>query len=289
MDNVEKKPINWWKVLLIFLITLTILIISILLYARYIGTKNIRVNEIKLVAPSLTNEFKGFKIIHISDIQYGKSTFQKELIELSEKINLTKPDIIVLTGDLVNKEAELTEEDQEIIISFLKGLKASIKKYAVSGENDILFSEFNTMITEGGFINLDNDFDTIYYGDLNYILISGIGNDFNENSLIDMEHYLNDHEQKPIYKILLVHKPDIIDDIEETFDLVLAGHSLNGLVNIPLIGPLYLEDGSIKYYKDFYQINNTKLYISNGIGTNHYNFRLLNRPSFNFYRMTNKQ
>ena len=265
MDNVEKKPIKWWKVLLIFLITLTILIISILLYARYIGTKNIRVNEIKLVAPSLTNEFKGFKIIHISDIQYGKSTFQKELIELSEKINLTKPDIIVLTGDLVNKEAELTEEDQEIIISFLKGLKASIKKYAVSGENDILFSEFNTMITEGGFINLDNDFDTIYYGDLNYILISGIGNDFNENSLIDMEHYLNDHEQKPIYKILLVHKPDIIDDIEETFDLVLAGHSLNGLVNIPLIGPLYLEDGSIKYYKDFYQINNTKLYISNGI------------------------
>ena len=258
------------------------------MYARYIGTKNIRVNEIKLIANELTDEFKGFKIVHISDIQYGKSTFKKELTELTEKINLTKPDIIVLTGDLINKEASLTDEDITILIDFLKSLNANIKKYAVSGDNDILFSEFDTIIKDGNFINLDNDFDTIYYGNLNYILISGIGNDFNNNSLIDMNNHLKT-EQAPIYTILLVHKPDIIDNIEETFDLVLAGHSLNGLVNLPLIGPLYLEDGAIKYHKEFYQINNTKLYISNGIGTNNYSFRLFNKPSFNFYRMTNKQ
>lgn len=285
MDNIEKK---WWKIILLILIILTTIIISILLYARYIGTKNIRVNEIKLIANKLTDEFKGFKIVHISDIQYGKSTFKKELTELTEKINLTKPDIIVLTGDLINKEASLTDEDITILIDFLKSLNANIKKYAVSGDNDILFSEFDTIIKDGNFINLDNDFDTIYYGNLNYILISGIGNDFNNNSLIDMNNHLKT-EQAPIYTILLVHKPDIIDNIEETFDLVLAGHSLNGLVNLPLIGPLYLEDGAIKYHKEFYQINNTKLYISNGIGTNNYSFRLFNKPSFNFYRMTNKQ
>lgn len=285
MDNIEKK---WWKIILLILIILTTIIISILLYARYIGTKNIRVNEIKLIANELTDEFKGFKIVHISDIQYGKSTFKKELTELTEKINLTKPDIIVLTGDLINKEASLTDEDITILIDFLKSLNANIKKYAVSGDNDILFSEFDTIIKDGNFINLDNDFDTIYYGNLNYILISGIGNDFNNNSLIDMNNHLKT-EQAPIYTILLVHKPDIIDNIEETFDLVLAGHSLNGLVNLPLIGPLYLEDGAIKYHKEFYQINNTKLYISNGIGTNNYSFRLFNKPSFNFYRMTNKQ
>lgn len=288
MDNIEKKKKKWWKIILLILIILTTIIISILLYARYIGTRNIRVNEIKLIANELTDEFKGFKIVHISDIQYGKSTFKKELTELTEKINLTKPDIIVLTGDLINKEASLTDEDITILIDFLKSLNANIKKYAVSGDNDILFSEFDTIIKDGNFINLDNDFDTIYYGNLNYILISGIGNDFNNNSLIDMNNHLKT-EQAPIYTILLVHKPDIIDNIEETFDLVLAGHSLNGLVNLPLIGPLYLEDGAIKYHKEFYQINNTKLYISNGIGTNNYSFRLFNKPSFNFYRMTNKQ
>lgn len=287
MDN--KVRIKWWKVAIFVLVILTIIIIGFLLYARYIGTKNIRVNEIKLVAPTLTDEFKGFKIVHISDIQYGKSTFKKELDELSKKINLTKPDIIVLTGDLINKEANLTSEDINILINFLKGLKVSIKKYAVSGDNDSLFAEFDTIIKDGGFINLDNDFDTIYYGKLNYILISGIGNDFNDNSLIDTSNYLKDNEQIPVYKILLVHKPDIIDNVNETYDLILSGHSLNGLVNLPLIGPLYLEDGSKKYHENFYQLENTKLYVSNGIGTNNYSFRLFNKPSFNFYRMTNKQ
>ena len=287
MDN--KVRIKWWKVAIFVLVILTIIIIGFLLYARYIGTKNIRVNEIKLVAPTLTDEFKGFKIVHISDIQYGKITFKKELDELSKKINLTKPDIIVLTGDLINKEANLTSEDINILINFLKGLKVSIKKYAVSGDNDSLFAEFDTIIKDGGFINLDNDFDTIYYGKLNYILISGIGNDFNDNSLIDTSNYLKDNEQIPVYKILLVHKPDIIDNVNETYDLILSGHSLNGLVNLPLIGPLYLEDGSKKYHENFYQLENTKLYVSNGIGTNNYSFRLFNKPSFNFYRMTKKQ
>ena len=288
MDNVEKRKIKWWKVILVIFIILTILAISILLYARYIGTRNIRVNEIKLVA-NVTDEFKGFKIVHISDIHYGKSTSKKELDELVEKINLTKPDIIVLTGDLINKEANLTNDDVTVLNDFLNNLKAKMKKYIVTGDNDILFSEFNSILENSNFINLDNTFDTIYNGNLNYLIIGGIGNDYNENSLIDMNNYLSNQEQQPIYKILLVHKPDIIDNLESNFDLVLSGHSLNGLVNLPFIGPLYLEDGAKKYHKEFYQINNTKLYISNGIGTNNYSFRLFNKPSFNFYRITNKQ
>ena len=288
-ETVEKKQFKWWKWLIIIIVSITIFIISVLLYARYIGTKNIKTNEIKLVATTLTEEWKGFKIAHISDIQYGKSTNEKDLKKLIEKVNLTKPDIIVLTGDLINSEAILEENDITILTNFLNDLKATMKKYAVSGDNDYSFSEYETILQNGGFINLDNDFDTIYNGDLNYILISGIGNDFNENSLLDMNHFLSETEIKPLYKILLVHQPDLIDQLGESFDLVLAGHSLNGLVNLPIIGPLYLEDGAKKYYKNFYDLKDTKLYISNGIGTNKYSFRLFNHPSFNFYRMTNKQ
>ena len=288
-ETVEKKRIKWWEWLIIIVLILSLSIISVLLYARYVGTKNIKTNEIKLVASSLTDEWKGFKIVHISDIQYGKSTSEKDLKKLVEKVNLTKPDIIVLTGDLINSEAVLEENDISILTNFLNDLKATMKKYAVSGDNDNFFSEYETIIQNGGFINLDNDFDTIYNGDLNYILISGIGNDFNENSLLDMNKFLSEEEKKPLYKILLIHKPDLIDQLEESFDLVLAGHSLNGLVNLPIIGPLYLEDGAKKYYKGFYELENTKLYVSNGIGTNKYSFRLFNHPSFNFYRITNKQ
>lgn len=292
MDNNEKENKKIKKILktLIFIFfIITLFCLAIILYARYIGTKGIQVNEIKLVETTLTDEFKGFKIVHISDIHYGKTTFQEELTELSQKVNLTKPDIIVFTGDLVSNEYKLTEEDKTILIEFLNSMNASIKKYAVSGENDALIPNYDELLTQGGFINLDNNYDIIYNGDLNYILISGIGNEFNENSLIDTMNYLNEHENKPIYQILLMHKPDWITNINHEFNLVLSGHSLNGLVNLPFIGPLYLKEGSKKYYDNFYRINHTKLYITNGIGTNEYSFRLFNRPSFNFYRITNKQ
>ena len=43
-----------------------------------------------------------------------------------------------------------------------------------------------------------------------------------------------------------------------------------------------------KYYKEHYTLDDTELYISSGIGTSAINFRFFNRPSINFYRLTNK-
>ena len=271
----DKKII---KIIVITFLIITIIAISIIIYARYIGTKNIKVNEIKLVE-NVSDDFKGFKIVHISDIQYGKTTHENELNELKDKINLTKPDIVVLTGDLVNKETNLTEDDKKILINFLSEINAKINKYVVTGDNDN-FDDFDVIIKNGGFINLDNSYDKIYNGSLNYIMIYGMDNNSNVNLEVNEEN---------IYKILIVHKPDMIDSVVDNFNLILAGHSLNGLINLPIFGPLFLEDGAKKYNKNFYLINNTKLYISNGIGTNNYSYRLFNKPSFNFYRITNKQ
>lgn len=285
MDNTRKG--NWIKYIFITVLIITVISIIVLLYARYIGTKNIIVNEIKITETTLPNEFKGFKIVHISDIQYGTTTTEKELNELVEKINLTKPDIVVITGDLINKRCELNDDDIKILINFLNNIKADINKYAVSGENDILFSKYTDILKDGGFVNLDDTYDIIYNGTLNYILISGMGED--NKDLNKTKDYLEKTENQPVYKILLVHKPDTIDTIDLEFNLVLSGHHLGGLVKLPIVGPLYLEEGATKYYSDYYKINNSHLFASNGIGTNKYSFRLFNRPSFNFYRITNKQ
>ena len=71
-----------------------------------------------------------------------------------------------------------------------------------------------------------------------------------------------------------------------TTDLFLAGHSHNGQINIPYIGGLIKKEGSQKYINEFYQINESKLYISSGIGTNGNGFRLFCRPSINFFRLS---
>ena len=85
----------------------------------------------------------------------------------------------------------------------------------------------------------------------------------------------------------MLHEPDYIDQIGyEDYDLILAGHSHNGQVRVPFIGAVVLPVGAKKYYKEHYDLGDTKLYISSGIGTSTLNFRLFNRPSINFYRIT---
>ena len=42
-----------------------------------------------------------------------------------------------------------------------------------------------------------------------------------------------------------------------------------------------------KYTNSYYDINNTKFYISNGLGTENISFRLFNKPSINLYRLSN--
>ena len=64
--------------------------------------------------------------------------------------------------------------------------------------------------------------------------------------------------------------------------------SLNGQINVPIIKDIFLRDGSKKYINPYYKVNNTKLYVSSGIGTDKYDYRLFNKPSFNLYKIKNK-
>ena len=72
------------------------------------------------------------------------------------------------------------------------------------------------------------------------------------------------------------------------FNLVLAGHSHNGQVRIPLAGAIYKTVGAKKYYDPEYSLGDTKMYISGGVGTSKYKVRLFDRPSISLYRLYSK-
>ena len=87
----------------------------------------------------------------------------------------------------------------------------------------------------------------------------------------------------------MLHEPDYIDKIDYSkYNLILAGHSLNVSKKLPFIEWIIRYKWSKKYFDEYYKLNNTKLYISGGIGTNKFKFRLNNKPSFNLYRLRNK-
>lgn len=282
----ENKKSKSKKIIKILFFIIFILII-ILLYSRFIGTKGLKVKEYKIVNENFTDNFYGLKIVHITDLHYGNTTNKSDLKKIVDKVNLIKPDIIVFTGDLLDKE--LNNEELEEFKSILNNMKSNIKKYAVNGNHDENFSE---ILKETGFTDLNNNYDSLYNSNNSVILFSGINtNDDINDAIKNINNFLSDEQNTNniIYKIMLMHEPDKILDFDyNNYDLILAGHSHNGQITIPFIGSLYKPNGSKKYYKDYYELEGTKLYISGGIGTSTLKFRLFNKPSINLYRLTSK-
>ena len=74
MSEVEEKKSHKF---LNFIIFLCILIMSIVLYAKFVGTKGLIVKEYRVESNILTSNYSGVKIIHFSDLLY-KSTIDKD-------------------------------------------------------------------------------------------------------------------------------------------------------------------------------------------------------------------
>ena len=252
------------KKFLIVIIIFLLLIISLFLISRYVGTKGLEVKEYLIINNKLPKSFYGFKIVHFSDLNYGSTI--KSINDLKEKVNTINPDIIVFTGNLILKDYKITKEEKDELINSLKQLESKYGNYYILGEDDLDIK----ILEDSNFKNINTTYDTI------------INNKFDEIYLGNIQT-----EEDYKFKILLINKPDNITSFEN-FDLVLSGHSLKRQINLPLINEIFKKKGSIKYYKEFYKVNDMDLYISSGIGTSKIKLRLLNKPSINFYRIVNK-
>lgn len=300
IDEDETKHSGFLKKLIIILSFLVIICCASIYYSRYIATNGLLIKEYKITNGAIPDSFHGAKIVHISDVHYKTTFFKQDLKKLVSKVNELKPDIVVLTGDLFDRNTKYSNKDFEEVANELNKINTVIGKYAITGNHDTKVPEWETIIKNAGFINLNNSYDITYKNSLKPILISGlesnIGNlkDINER-LKPTTDYISSTKGKelnnniPNFKILLIHEPDYIDQIDyQQFDLILAGHSHNGQVRVPGIGAIVLPEGAKKYYKNYYDIDSTKLYISSGLGTSTIPYRLFNKPSINFYRLTNR-
>lgn len=276
------------KIVRFFLIIFLLITITII-YARYGGTSGLITKEYKIESSLIGEDFDGLKVVHFSDLHYLRVTNNDKLKEIVDEINLIKPDIVFFTGDLIDKDFTLTDKDKEDLISELSSIKTKYGKYAVLGNHDYVkdIEIFKDIYSNSNFTLLQNSYDIIYSSNNDKLFIGGVDNySYNEADINKVMEYFNDNSDIP-YKIILVHEPDYIDNILTNYNvnLVLAGHSHNGQINIPYIKNFFLPYGSRKYYENYYKVNDTDLYISSGIGESSVNFRLFNKPSINFYRI----
>ena len=256
-------------------------IILIFLYSKYIEPYNLIIKEYKIENNILPNNFNGLKIIHFSDVHYGTSVDYEYLEKIVSLINKQKPDIVFFTGDFIDKDIKLTNKEIKNINNLLLKIESTIGNYAVTGNHDMKHIDDYKKILDGSFILLENQEKLLYYNDTTPISLVGISDTLESTPNYNIFDNNTNH-----FRIVLVHEPDAYDNIKDNkINIMLSGHSHNGQIRIPFIGAIYTPNGSKKYYDNYYKLNNTELFVSNGIGTSRINIRFMSQPSINLYRL----
>ena len=240
------------------------------LYMYFIGTKGLQTNEYVIQSDEIPESFHGVKILHFSDLLYGKTISKKELDKLLEEIKKVNPNITIFTGNVVDSEYELQENDIKEINAFLKNIPYTIGKYAVKGNLDN--TSFDLIFEDTNFIILNNEILDIYHNTNEKINLVGIN--INEKTTIN---------SSDSYTIALIHNYDLYHEYNINANVVFAGHNLGGEIrffNIPILG-------ENKYNNRYYEENNSTIYISSGLGSISH-LRLFNKPSINVYRLYSK-
>lgn len=273
IKRITKKSLMIGIPIIIFL-SLTFFIL------RVVGNMGIVVREYPVYKESLPNDFNGFKIVQFSDIHYNSSSSINTIKKMVNLINKTNPDIVLFTGDLIDSDYQIDDSTLETIMSEFNSINAKIGKYAIRGEEDK--ENFNKVFDNSNFKILENTVEKIYLNNSSIDLLV-LDETYSKENIVGYN--------SEIFTIAVIHKPDLTERLMNDYNvqIIMAGHSHNGQIVLPLIGALMRKEGAKKYPSSHYTINNTDLYVSGGIGNSGNNFRLFNHPSINFYRLrTNK-
>jgi uncharacterized protein len=108
-------------------------VVGTLLFAGYLGSKQLVVREVDASIPDLPAEFDGLSIAQVSDLHVGPHTSRRFLERVVSTIRGLAPDVIAVTGDLVDDRAE----DVASYASALGQLTAPLGVFMIPGNHDV--------------------------------------------------------------------------------------------------------------------------------------------------------
>ena len=266
------------------ILTLYILLLIILIGWTLWGNTALEVNEYEIVSNRIPKEFDGFRIAQVSDLH--NTEFGEGNSKLIGLLSQTEPDIIVLTGDLIDSR----QIDIEIALSFARDAMKIAPVYFVSGNHEARVSEYEDLkigLTEAGVIVLENQKVEITR-DGEAITLMGIDDpSFQESYLFgDAESVAKQaiemlQSESDGYTVLLSHRPELFELYVKTgMDLVFSGHAHGGQFRLPFLGGLVAPNQGFfpKYDAGQFTEENTTMIVSRGVGNSIIPIRFNNRP-----------
>lgn len=249
------------------------------------GNTALMVSEYVIENEKIPTSFDGYKIVQISDLHNAEFGEQNE--KLIEIIKQQEPDIIVITGDLIDSN----HTDIDVAIEFCKQATQIAPIYYVNGNHEARiagYDELEAAILEFGVIILNDEMTTISIGSDSITLLGVQDPDFISYGWFD--DYSSDIVNNTIknfdfdddnYTILLSHRPEIFDVyVENEIDLTFTGHAHGGQIRIPFIGGLYAPNQGFfpEYDAGVYEENQSVMILSRGLGNSIFPLRVNNRP-----------
>ncbi len=249
------------------------------------GNMALMVSEITIISDHLPSAFSGYRIAHISDLH--NTEFGEDNATLLQMLSECQPDIIVITGDLIDAQ----HTDIEIALSFAQESVKIAPTYYVTGNHEASSSQYDTLkigLKDAGVTMLEDEIIYLERGD-DVIALLGLadpnftikGDLFGEVPAMVSTKLKNMLEQDNVYSVLLSHRPELFETYAACgVDLILSGHAHGGQFRLPFIGGLIAPVQGLfpRYDAGLFTDGNTNMIVSRGLGNSIIPIRFNNRP-----------
>ena len=221
-----------------------------------------------------------FTIVQISDLHNAR--FGKEQTRLLAAVAEQEPDLIAITGDLVDS----SHTDMDVAMEFIEQAVEIAPVYYVTGNHEGwiggTYNELEVRLEAAGVFVLN---DTMYSGQYEGLALNIAGlkdpNMPGNNIVLAKQTLPALLEDVEGYTILLSHRPELFDTyVNSNANLVLAGHYHGGQFRIPFIGGVIAPGAGLfpDYTEGTFMEGNTTMVVSRGLGNSVIPVRINNRP-----------
>ena len=260
-----------------------IILIGLIVWTLW-GNTALEIKEYEILSDRIPQGFDGFRIAQVSDLHNAE--FGEENWKLIKMLSQAEPDIIVLTGDLIDSR----QTDLDVALEFAWQAGKIARVYYVSGNHEARVMEYEELkksLMDAGVTMLDNQKVEISREGENITLMGIDDPSFQENYLFgDAEgvakQAISDlQDASDGYTILLSHRPELFDTyVDSGVDLVFSGHAHGGQFRLPFVGGLVAPNQGFfpKYDAGQFTEENTTMIVSRGVGNSIIPFRINNPP-----------
>ena len=235
-------------------------------YGSLIQRTDFEVREIDLPTPGLPAALDGLRLLQISDIHLSPFLSEKELAHVIDATLGLHPHLAFITGDLISS----ARDPLEACIRQLARIKADAGVFGCMGNHERFAGAENTTSRMGarlGMRFLRSQAAALRFGD-SVLNVAGV----DYESFSHRNHYLRGAERlvaPGAFNLLLSHNPDVFPfAARQGYDLVLAGHTHGGQVNIEIleqsINPARFHT---PYVYGLYRQGRSVEYVTRGVGT----------------------